>query len=141
MLCCPQPHVKRHPSVGYCSSFGRARDSLSLKPSRSPETSELIYRFTHAEGRFVQLKRTLTLLMFCAKSSAQGGGNSLVSHRCYSFLPSACSTTRLLQLEEIFVVVFSLLFTLRYPYILPLNCHPSTQHLTAQHTARERQCD
>lgn len=37
--------------------------------------------------------------------------------------------------------MFSLLFTLRYPYILPLNCHPSTQHLTAQHSARERQCD
>lgn len=57
--------------MGYCSSFGRVRDSLSLKPSRSPETSELVYRFAHAGGRFVQLKHALTLLMFCARSSAQ----------------------------------------------------------------------
>lgn len=45
VFCCPQPHLKRCPSGGYCSSFSRVWDSFALKPSRSPETSEQHFFF------------------------------------------------------------------------------------------------
>lgn len=131
VFCCPQPHLKRCPSGGYCSSFSRVRNFFALKPSRSPETSEQCF-FTDSHMReegFCSSRLSRCFVQGVEFRCRKRRG----FHWCYSILPSACSTRRLLQLEEIFVVVFSL-FTLRNPHILPLRCHTSTRPLSCHLT-------